>query len=130
MREDHHEKEPISISLVAKSQKYIAPIEHALSDLGCLVEFIPEQDLSARRDAVEKNDLCFLVYSKIVHFYINSLINSKKTHGRGKTILLCTDKVDNSLKMALTDLGIGRTIDFPYPPVEIFKAVLDTMQKS
>lgn len=129
MKDEHHPTEPLSISLVAKSHSYIAPIEHALQDLGCLVEFIQEDHLSVRKDAVEENDLCFLVYSKITHYYLKGLINAKKTHGRGKLVLLCTDRVDKSLKKALVELGIGKTVDFPFPPVEIFKIILAATQE-
>ena len=128
LKEEHHDQDPLSIALVASSHKYITPIEHALQDLGCLVEFIHEDHLSVRKDAIEANDLCFLVYSKVVHFYVSGLINAKTTHGRGRTILLCTDKVDPNIKKALTDMGIGQTIDFPFPPVEIFKVILKATQ--
>ena len=128
LKEEHHDKDPLSISLVGKSHKYILPIEKALTDLGCLVEFIREDELVARKDAVERNDLCFLVYSKIVHYYINGLINAKTSHGRGKTVLLCNGDVDASLTKALTDLGIGKTITYPFPPVEIFKVILEATQ--
>ena len=128
LREEHHSKDPLSVALVAKTQQYIKPIEAALKDLGCLVEFIPENNLSARKDAVERNDICFLVYSKIVHFYISGLISTKTTHGRGTTVLLCNGNVDAGLKKALVDLGIGQTIDFPFPPVEIFKLILAATQ--
>lgn len=128
LKEEHHDKDPLSISLVSKSHTYILPIERALRDLGCMVEFIPEDDLVARKDAVEKNDLCFLLYSKIVHFYINGLIKAKTSHGRGKTILLCKDDVDKNLKNAMVELGIGRTISHPFPPVEIFKVILEATQ--
>ena len=46
----------------------------------------------------------------------------------GRTVLLCTKDVQPSLKQALVDMGIGQTIDFPYPPVSIFKAVLKAAQ--
>nr|WP_321455268.1 response regulator [uncultured Cohaesibacter sp.] len=127
LREDHS-KEPLSIALVGKSHKYVLPIEQALQDLGCLVEFVHEEHLSVRKDAVENNDLVFLFYSKIVHYYLSGLINTRATHGRGKMVLLCKDNVDHNLREALLDLGIGKTIDFPYPPVAIFKIILEATQ--
>ena len=129
MQDKQQDKSPLTISIVGKSHDYIAPIEKGLIDLGCLVEFIQEEKLSVRKDAVEANDLCFLVYSKIVHYYLSGLIQTKKTLGRGKMVLLCNEQVDESLKEALVELGVGRTIDFPFPPVEIFKIILSAMQK-
>ena len=128
LHEEHHNRDPLTVALIAQKEQHILPIENALKDLGCLVEFIPEEKLDTRTDAVGKNDLCFLVYSKKVHFYLSELMNSKKEHGRGRTVLLCTKDVQPSLKQALVDMGIGQTIDFPYPPVSIFKAVLKAAQ--
>ncbi|PLW76325.1 response regulator [Cohaesibacter celericrescens] len=128
LKEEHHNKDPLSVALIAKSHKFILPIERALNELGCLVEFIPENDLATRKDVVERNDLCFLVYSKIVHYFISGMAKTKTTHGRGKMVLMCNDTVDKSLKKALVELGIGQTIDYPYPPVEIFKIILTATQ--
>nr|WP_321524166.1 response regulator [uncultured Cohaesibacter sp.] len=125
---ENHSAEPLSIALVAKSHKYVLPIEQALQDLGCLVEFIHEEHLAVRKDAIEKNDLVFLFYSKIVHYYLTGLINTRATHGRGKIILLCKDNVDHNLREALLELGIGKTIDYPFPPVAIFKTILEATQ--
>ena len=125
---ENHSSEPLSIALVAKSHRFVLPIEKALQDLGCLVEFVHEEHLSVRKDVIENNDLVFLLYSKIVHFYLNDLINTRATHGRGKMVLLCPDNVDSNLKGALLDLGIGKTIDYPYPPVAIFKIILEATQ--
>ncbi|WP_316858299.1 response regulator [uncultured Cohaesibacter sp.] len=125
---ENHAKEPLSIALVAPSYKYVKPIEQALMDLGCLVEFIQEEHLSVRRDAVEKNDLVFLVYSKIVHYYLTGLINTQTTHGRGKMVLLNKGNIEKTLRDAFVDLGIGQIIDYPYPPVAIFKAILEATQ--
>ena len=128
LKEERHDQGPLSIALIAKSEKTILPIESALKDLGCVVEFIPETHLSVRKDAVETNDLCFLLYSKVVHYYIAAMINTKTTHGRGRLVLLCNDKVDQNLKKALVELGIGETINYPFPPVEIFKVILKATQ--
>ncbi|TLP46998.1 MULTISPECIES: response regulator [Cohaesibacter] len=128
LKEKQSDNAPLSVSLIAKSHSYVAPIEQGLKEVGCMVEFIQEEHLSKRKDAVEENDLCFLLYSKVVHFYLSGLINTKKTHGRGKMVLLCNDKVDENLKKALVDLGIGRTIDYPFPPVKIFKIIMAAMQ--
>ena len=83
LHEEHHNRDPLTVALIAQKEQHILPIENALKDLGCLVEFIPEEKLDTRTDAVGKNDLCFLVYSKKVHFYLSELMNSKKEHGRG-----------------------------------------------
>ena len=129
LKDEHHKGQPLSISLIANMEKYILPIEHALKDLGCLVEFVHEAHLAHRKDIAEHNDLCFLVYSKQVHFYLNGLIKAKTSDGHGKIVLLCNDSVDANLKQALLEQGIGYTIDYPYPPVEIFKIILKTAQE-
>ncbi|SNY90588.1 Response regulator receiver domain-containing protein [Cohaesibacter sp. ES.047] len=128
LKDQHPNHKPLSISLIANMEKYILPIERALGELGCLVEFVHESHLAHRKDITEQNDLCFLVYSKQVHFYLNSLIKAGKENGGGRIVLLCKDSVDQSLKDALLELGIGYTIDYPYPPVEIFKIILKTAQ--
>ncbi|HAT86818.1 response regulator [Cohaesibacter gelatinilyticus] len=125
MKEDQGFKEPLSISIVAKSHDFVSPIESALNQLGCLVEFISESHLKVRKDSIQQNDLCFMVYSKIVHYYLSGMINQKTTHNRGRTVLMCNGQTDENLKSAFTEQGIGTIIEHPYPPVEIFKTVLD-----
>lgn len=128
VRERQMSHSQISVVLVARSQDYMKPIKKALDDLGCIVEFVNEAELSTRRDVIERHDLCFLTYSKIVHYYIATLIANKSDQGRGKTILLCPSTVEASLKKTMLSQGIGRTIDYPFPPVEIFKVILDAMK--
>jgi response regulator RpfG family c-di-GMP phosphodiesterase len=125
MKEDQGFKEPLSVSIVAKSHDFVRPIEGALTELGCLVEFIPEDHLKVRKDSIQKNDLCYMVYSKIVHYHISAMIAQKTTHNRGRTVLMCNGNTDNNLKESFIEQGIGTLIEHPYPPVAIFKTVLD-----
>lgn len=129
LKEKHLEAAPLSVAIIAKSAESIRPIEKALKDLGCLVEFISETSLATHKNAAETNDLIFLVYSKVVHFYLSSLLTTKTTHGRGQMVLLCNNSVDQSLKKALLEQGVASTITHPYPPVEIFKAILTATQR-
>ena len=123
-----HDKGPLKVALVADSQKFTRPIEGALNNLGCEVDFYHEGNLTKARQLIKNYDLCFLLYSKVVHFYLSELVKAEGKQGHANSILLFKEKVDGNLKNGLRELGISGTIDYPFPPVQIFKTILKAAQ--
>ncbi len=121
-------QDPVKISMVSCREKIIEPIRGAFVELGCEVKVIPEEQLARGDVSTSSEDIVFLVYSKIVHYYLKYLgaQNSGKTPA--KLILLAPPNMSENEKTALMGSGLDSYVDYPYRPVEIFKLVMDAVK--
>lgn len=120
--------EPIRIAIVSSKDKIVEPIRAALAELGCVVKVLPEEQLARGDACVAKDDIVFLVYSKIVHYYLRFLGGNGNANSSAKLILLAPPNMSDNQKTALLDSGLDHFVEYPYRPVEIFKLIMERVQ--
>lgn len=118
----------VRVTFVTGSPKQIAPIKTALTELGCQVSTIPEEQLAQKNFTLAETDITFLVYSKIVHYYLKYVSEDAHAHNTADVILLTPPNLSHSQKAGLMQTGIDSYIEYPYPPVEVFKLIMKRMQ--
>lgn len=125
-REAHNR--PLRISIVSGIPKVTEPIRIALEELGCDVTLVPEEKLKSKSLDIGSQDLVFLVYSKIVHFFLQYMTNAGVRPKEGRIVLLTSPHMTESVRSGLLENGVDEFIDYPYRPVDVFKLVMSCLQ--
>lgn len=125
-REAH--KRPLRVSIVSGMPKVTEPIRAALEELGCEVTLVPEEKLKTKSLDIGSQDLVFLVYSKIVHFFLQYMTNSGVRPKQGKIVLLAPPHMTDGVRSGLAETGVDEFIEYPYRPVDVFKLVMSCLQ--
>ncbi|MEP0234441.1 response regulator [Roseibium sp.] len=118
----------LRVSFVTSKPTAILPLTNALAELGCEVSMIPEEQLAQKDFSVKDIDILFLVYSRIVHYYLKFVVSGRPKNWQGEMVLLAPQNFSPDQKSSLSEGGIEDYIEYPYPPVEIFKLVLKRIQ--
>lgn len=121
---------PIRITFVTGNTNSIAPIKSALLELGCDVSIVLEDQLAKKNFSAQDCDIIFLAYSKTVHYYLKYVSEGRSNKSGAKMILLAPPKLTQDQTSALLQYGIDNCIEYPYPPVEVFKLIMDHMKPS
>ncbi|WP_417767335.1 response regulator [Stappia sp.] len=122
------QKRSLRVSIISGLPKVTEPIRAALEELGCEVTLIPEEKLKTKSLDIGSQDLVFLVYSKIVHFFLQYMTNSGVRPKQGKIVLLAPPHMADSVRSGLAETGVDHFIDYPYRPVDVFKLVMGCLQ--
>lgn len=123
------EKAPIKVSIVSTNVHAVAPIGAALSEVGCIVKIIPDEQLHAKTFVEQNCDVSFLGYSKKVHYLLQYLAESAHKGKASKIIVLTPAGMNENTKQALVELGIDGYIEYPFRPVEVFKVIVDKLSQ-
>ena len=118
----------VRVSFVTGKPDSIVPLTSALTELGCQVSMISEDQLARQSFTLDDVDILFLVYSKIVHYYLKFVTSGKPKDWRGELVLLTPSNFPPDKKASLVENGVEDYIEYPYPPVEIFKLVMRRIQ--
>lgn len=129
-QKQHKVQGPLRVQFVTGNHAAVQPISVALNELGCAVTIVPEAQLAKKAFSVRDSDIVFLVYSKIVHYYLNYVTSEAPQDWGGVTVLLAPPKLSAEQKEALLQAGVNDFIEYPYPPVEVFKLIMKRMQKA
>lgn len=122
-------KGPLRIAIVAGQAKVTLPIKTALEELGCEVNLVSEDALVRKEVALDHDDLVFLNYSKVVHYFLKYIAaEEKKNNLRAKLIMLSPPNLTPEQKDGLAETGVDGFIEYPYRPVEVFKQVMERLQ--
>lgn len=114
----------IKVAMVTDKTQLVAPINSALLELGCEVRLASEDLLKSKTFVPDSEEIVFLVYSNIVHFYLKYLKEKKARLANSKYIILGAPNMSQDVKQGILDAGIDEIIEYPYKPVEIFKQVV------
>lgn len=128
VRQARQSRRTLSVAIVSNLPKVTEPIRAALDELGCEVVLVPEDRLKQQHLCMDRHDLVFLVYSKLVHYFLQYLTKNGVRPTRGKIVLLTPPHMTDTVKSGLLETGIDGFIDYPYRPVDIFKLVMDRLQ--
>ncbi|QDG78472.1 response regulator transcription factor [Labrenzia sp. PHM005] len=115
---------PLTISIITAKPNLIQPLTTAMRELGCEVSFISEDQLAKRSFDLQNVDLLFMMYSKVVHYYLKYVTEERPQDWDGETIILAPPKITVEQRNIITDSGVDDFIEYPYPPVDIFKLIL------
>lgn len=128
MQKQRATTQDLRVTFVASQANAIQPISKALTELGCVVSIVTDDQLAKRSFSLEKTDILFLVYSKVVHYYLKYLMEDLPRDWKGYSVLLAPPKLSEEQREIIKDAGIGDTIEYPYPPVEVFKLLMKRMK--
>jgi len=123
-----HHKGPLRVAIVSAYPKITEPIRAALDELGCEITLVPEDTLARKKLAVEGHDIILLLYSKVVHYYLQYVTSTQIRPAHGKVVLLAPPNLTPDQRTGLLETGIDGYIDYPYRPVDVFKIVMDRLQ--
>ncbi|MEP2707145.1 MAG: response regulator [Roseibium sp.] len=123
-----HEPKPLRVSIITSKPNSIQPLSSAMTELGCQVSYISEDQLAKRSFSLSEIDILFMVYSKVVHYYLKYVTEDRPQGWSGETIILAPPKITVEQKNTITDSGVDDYIEYPYPPVDIFKLILKRMK--
>jgi DNA-binding response OmpR family regulator len=115
---------PLHISIITAKPNLIQPLTTAMRELGCQVSYITEDQLAKRSFSLQDVDLLFMMYSKVVHYYLKYVTEERPSDWGGETIILAPPKITVEQRNIITDSGVDDFIEYPYPPVDIFKLIL------
>ena len=118
----------LRISFIAQNPQVVQPILMALNDLGCSVSVITEDQLVKRSFSLDDTDILFIVYSKVVHYYLKYVTDGIGRDWKGISVLLAPPKLSEEQRECIKDAGINDTIEYPYPPIEVFKLLMRRMK--
>jgi CheY-like chemotaxis protein len=121
-------KQDLRVAFVVQKPSSVQPIISALNDLGCTVITITEEQLVKKSFSAEKVDIVFIVYSKIIHYYMKYVMDGMGKEWKGLAVLLAPPKLSEEQRECMKDAGISDTIEYPYPPIEIFKLLMNRMK--
>lgn len=116
--------EELKVSFVVQNPGSVQPILNALDDLGCIVTVISEDQLVKNSFSVDKADILFIVYSKVVHYYLKYVTEGISSDWKGLSVLLAPPKLSVEQRESIRDAGIQDMIEYPYPPIEVFKLLM------
>jgi DNA-binding response OmpR family regulator len=119
----------LRISFIAQNPQSVQPILNALNDLGCTVSVISEDQLVKRSFTLNETDILFIVYSKVVHYYLKYVAEGIGGNWKGISVLLAPPKLSDEQRECIKDAGISDTIEYPYPPIEVFKLLMRKMKE-
>ncbi|MEP3430436.1 MAG: response regulator [Roseibium sp.] len=122
------EAQPLRVSIITSKPNTIQPLTAALTELGCQVSFISEDQLAKRSFSLGEIDILFMVYSKVVHYYLKYVTEDRPQDWSGETIVLAPPKITNEQRIAINESGVDDFIQYPYPPVDVFKLILKRMK--
>lgn len=114
----------LRISFIAQNPQSIQPILNALNELGCTVSVITEDQLVKRSFSLKNTDILFIVYSKVVHYYLKYVTEGISRDWKGFAVLLAPPKITKEQRECVKDAGINDMIEYPYPPIEVFKLLM------
>lgn len=120
--------EDLKVSFVAQNPASVQPILNALKDLGCAVSIITENQLVKKSFSVGESDILFIVYSKVVHYYLKYVTEDISKDWKGLSVLLAPPKLSQEQRESIRDAGISNMIEYPYPPIEVFKLLMRKMK--
>jgi DNA-binding response OmpR family regulator len=122
-------KGPLRIAIVSGPAKVTVPIKSALEELGCEVNLVAEDALVRKEVSLDHDDLVFLNYSKVVHYFLKYIVKEeKKSTLKAKLIMLSPPNLSVEQKDGLAETGVDGFIEYPYRPVEVFKQVMERLQ--
>lgn len=128
MQKQRATTEDLQVTFVVGQANSIQPISNALTELGCVVSIITEDQLAKRSFSLENTDILFLVYSKVVHYYLKYVMEGLPQDWKGFPVLLAPPKLSAEQRDIIRDAGISDTIEYPYRPVEVFKLLMKRMK--
>ncbi|MCX2721872.1 response regulator [Roseibium salinum] len=120
--------EDLRVTFIAQKPSSVQPILNALNDLGCVVTVISEDQLVKRSFTLKDTDIVFIVYSKIVHYYLKYVTEGIGRDWKGVSVLLAPPKLSEEQRECIRDAGIDDTIEYPYPPIQVFKLLMKRMR--
>ncbi|POF30446.1 response regulator transcription factor [Roseibium marinum] len=120
--------EELRVSFIAQNPNSVQPILKALNELGCAVSVISEDQLVKRSFSLSTTDILFIVYSKVVHYYLKYVTDDIGKDWEGISVLLAPPKLSEEQRTCIKDAGISDTIEYPYPPIEVFKLLMRRMK--
>ncbi len=118
----------LRVSFIVQNPAHVQPILTALNELGCIVSVIAEEQLVKRSFSLEDADILFLVYSKIVHYYLKNVTEGIGKNWKGISVLLAPPKLSAEQRECIKEAGIHDLIEYPYPPIEVFKLLMRQMR--
>jgi len=118
----------LRVAFIAQNPQPVQPILRALNDLGCVVSVISEDQLVKRSFSLESTDILFIVYSKVVHYYLKYVTEGIGRDWRGISVLLAPPRLSDEQRECIKEAGINDTIEYPYPPIEVFKLLMRRMK--
>ena len=65
-----------------------------------------------------------MMYSKVVHYYLKYVTEERPQDWNGQTIILAPPKITVEQRNIITESGVDNYVEYPYPPVDIFKLIL------
>ncbi|WP_269581394.1 response regulator [Roseibium sp. Sym1] len=120
----------IRVAFVTDNPQTIAPLSTALTDLGCTINFVTEKQLAHKTFDLSNTDIVFLVYSKIVHYYLRYIADKRDSKWTGTSVLLAPSTLSSNQKDAFLENGIDECIHYPYPPIDIFKLIIKRLKNA
>ena len=123
-------KAAIKVSIVTGNAGLVGPISSALTELGCQVAIQNEDTLKAKTFDSDHADINFLMYSKVVHYWLKFLAEARNEGKSSKVIVLIPSKLNENMREALLELGVDSFIEFPFRPVEVFKVIMDKLSEA
>ena len=121
---------PLRVSFVTGNMASIRPISAALGELGCIVSIVPEERLSNNSFFIQDADIVFLLYSKLIHYYLKYLTRERPKNWDGIAVLLTPPNLSQGQRESILQSGVNEYIEYPYPPVEVFKQIMKRLQKA
>lgn len=118
-------KASVKVSIVTPNASLVSPISSALGELGCDVVIQSEEMLKANMFDSEHADVNFLMYSKIMHYWLKYLANMMHAEKSSKVVVLIPATMNKNQREALLELGIDGFIEYPFRPVQVFKVIMD-----
>ena len=128
IRQTRQSRGPLRVAIISGIPKVIEPIRAALEELGCEITLVPEDKLKHKSYNFDSQDIVLLVYSKIVHFFLQYMTRTGVRPPQGKMVLLAPASMNDSLRAGLMETGIDGFLDYPYRPVDVFKLLMDRLQ--
>lgn len=120
----------LRISFIVQDASTVQPILNALEELGCVISLITEEQLAKRSFSLNQTDILFVVYSRVVHYYLKYVAEGIGRNWNGISVLLAPKNLSDEQRECISDAGIDDTIEYPYPPIEVFKHIMRRMSAS
>ncbi|WP_084649852.1 response regulator [Stappia stellulata] len=115
---------PLEIVIVSSNPKITEPIRSALDELGCKVTLVPQEGLAKRPQGLTSADIVLLVYSKVVHYFLENLTKPGGAPHRGKIVVLAPPQLPDGTRSGLVETGVDDFLEYPYRPVDVFKLLM------
>ncbi|AXS40897.1 response regulator [Breoghania sp. L-A4] len=122
-------KTALKVSIVTGNSSMVGPISSALTELGCEVSVHHEETLKNSVFRSDHADVNFLIYGKIVHFWLKYLATTMHKDKSSKVVVLIPAHMSKDAREALMELGVDQCIEFPFRPVEIFKVIMERLSE-